>query len=147
VICIADDVVIHGKSEEEHDRHLELFMNRCRERGIALNGDKFEMKLKEVIFMGHVIGERGLQPDPAKVKAISDMASPTNIEELRRFLGIVNFLGKFLPHLATISEPLRNLTKKDVPWNWSIPQEAAFNSLKDMITTQGVGLGLYDPTK
>jgi len=147
VICIAEDVVIHGKSEEEHDRHLELFMNRCRERGIALNRYKFAMKLKEVIFTFHVIGERGLQPYPAKVKAISGMASPTNIEELRRFLGIVNFFGKFLPHLATINEPLRNLTKNDVPWNWSIPQETAFNSLKDMITTQGVRLGLYDPTK
>jgi len=76
-----------------------------------------------------------------------DITYGTNIEELRRFFGIVNFLGKFLPHLATICEPLRNLTKKDVSWNWSIPQETAFNSLKDMITTQGVGFALYDPTR
>lgn len=145
VICIADDVVIHGATEEEHDNRLENFLLRCRQKGIKLNKDKLELKMREITFMGHRIGASGLMPDPEKVKAITEMKAPKNIEELRRFLGIINFLAKYLPRLATATEVLRNLTKKDVEWNWSAAQETAFQSVKKMITSQHSGLGIYDP--
>jgi hypothetical protein len=146
VICIADDVIIHGKTEAEHDAHLENFLRRCQERGIKLNKDKFELKLQEITFMGHRIGIKGLQPDPDKVKAVREMKPPSNIEELRRFIGMVTFLGKFLPHLSTVMEPLRNLTKKNVPWNFSTTQMTAFESVKRLVTQAPV-LAFYSPEK
>jgi len=111
VICIADDVIVHGRDEREHDARLAAFLQRCRERGIQLNRDKFVLMNTEITFMGHRITSAGLQADPEKVKAITEMKSPTNVEELRRFLGLVNYLGKFLPHFSAVAEPLRNLTK------------------------------------
>ena len=96
--------------------------------------------------MGHRITSAGLQADPEKVKAITEMKSPTNVEELRHFLGLVNYLGKFLPHFSAVAEPLRNLTKNDVPWNWSEVQESTMQELKRMITQTPV-LAFYDPMK
>ena len=96
--------------------------------------------------MGHLITYASLQADPEKVKAITEMKSPANVEEFRRFLGLVNYLGKFLPHLLAVAEPLQNLTKSDVPWNWSEVQESAIHELKSMITQTPV-LAFYDLTK
>jgi len=104
------------------------------------------MKNTEITFMGHQITSAGLQADPEKVKAITEMKSPSNVKELRRFLGLVNYLGKFLPHFSAVAERLRNLTKNDVPWNWSEVQESAMHELKCMITQTPV-LAFYDPTK
>jgi len=103
-------------------------------------------KNTEITFMSHQITSAGLQADPVKVKAITDMKSPTNVEELRRFLGLVNYLGKFLPHFSAVAEPLRNLTKNDMPWNWLEVQESAMHDLKSMITQTPV-LAFYDPKK
>ncbi|XP_064622353.1 uncharacterized protein K02A2.6-like [Lineus longissimus] len=118
VECIADDVVIHGRNTEEHDRNLEAFLQRCREKGIKLNIAKLELRLSEITFMGHMVTERGLQADPEKVRAVESMSAPTNLEGLRRFLGVANYLAKFLPNLTEVTTPMRNLTKKDVPFVW-----------------------------
>ena len=75
-----------------------------------------EIQLKEITFMGHRITENGLHSDPEKVRAIMDMPPPTNLEELRRYLGVVNYLGKFLPNATNTLSPLQNLLKKDVSW-------------------------------
>ena len=75
--------------------------------------------MSEVTFMGHRITKDGLQSDPEKVKAIAKMAAPTNFEELRRYLGMFNYLTKFMPHMTDVIYPLRKLTKHDVTWMWS----------------------------
>ena len=93
VMCIADYVIIHGKDREEHDRTLIPFMERCRDNGIKLNRAKLQLRRSEVTFMGHRITKDGLQSDPEKVKAIAKMAAPTNVEELRRYIGMVNYHG------------------------------------------------------
>src|SRR6218665_2148422 len=95
--------------------------------------------------MVHKISASGLA-DPEKIRASTEMRPPENTEELRRFLGIVNYLGKFLPHLSSLTEPLRNLTKKDVPWKWSVSQETAFQAVKQQVTETPV-LALYNTTK
>ena len=116
VVCIADDVVIHGRTQAEHDENLRQFLLRCRERNIQLNSSKLEMNTDCFTFMGHQITSSGVKMDPAKAHAITAMPEPTNVEELRRFLGMVNYVAKFLPSLATTIVPLHNLIKKDVPW-------------------------------
>ena len=116
IICIADDIVIYGKTLEEHDENLRKFFERCLETGIKLNNDKLDIGLKEVTFMGHRITKEGLRVDPAKVSAISEMQPPTNINELRRFMGMANYLARFMPHLTDTMQPLHNLLKNDVPY-------------------------------
>ena len=96
-------------------------MSRCNDIGLKLNNkaDKKQIKLPEISFMGHRITKNGLHSNPDKVKAITEMKAPTNIDELRRFLGMVNYLAKFLPNLCNAMQPLANLNKKDTPWTWS----------------------------
>ena len=96
IICIADDIVTYGKTSEEHDENLRKFFERCLETGIKLNKDKLDIGLKEVTFMCHRITKEGLRVDPAKVSAISEMQPPTNINELRRFMGMANYRGSCL---------------------------------------------------
>jgi transposase InsO family protein len=146
VVCIADDVVIHGKDESEHDKHLEAFLQRCAKIGIKLNKDKLDLRKSEVTFMGHVVSAAGLHTDPEKVRAIVQMAEPTDVPSLRRFLGTVNYLGKFLPNLSDTLTPLTNLLKQDTPWNWSSAQEVAFAKAKQLVTSAPV-LAFYDPAE
>ena len=75
--------------------------------------------MSEITFMGNKISKDGLRSDPEKVRTIKDMAPPTNLEELRRYLGLVNYLAKFPSNLTEITQPLRNLTRKAVNWSWS----------------------------
>ena len=111
--CTADDVVIHGRDKEEHDKHLKAFMARCRELGVKLNAEKMETALDTVTFMGHRISKSGLGIDPEKVSAITSMKEPENVGELRRFNGMINYIAKFVPNLATAMQPLHNLLKKN----------------------------------
>ena len=143
VVCVADDIIIHGKDNTEHDSNLHAFLTRCRNVGIKLNKEKLELRQDSVTFLGHLITAQGLHPDPSKIKAITDMKPPTNLKELRSFIGMVNYLAKFIPHLNL--KPLTNLTHKDTPWNWSTAENDAFEKIKQLTTTPV--LGLYDPAK
>jgi transposase InsO family protein len=146
VECIADDLVVHGPDVETHDRNLNTFLARCQEKGIKLNLEKLELRLSRISFMGHRITDQGLEIDPEKVRAIDGMPTPSNLEGLRRFLGLANYLCKFLPNLNSVTAPLRNLTKKDVPFVWSRTQSEAFDKVKDMVSKAPV-LAMYDPSK
>ena len=146
IVCIADDVIIHGRTTEEHDLNLDKFLQRCKEKNIKLNKEKFELRLSQISFMGHSITREGLKHDPDKSKAITHMSAPKNIRELRRFLGLLNYLAKFLPHLSDVVHPLQQLTKKDTPWNWSSSQEEAFTKAKELVSRSPT-LTYYDPNK
>ena len=146
VVCIADDVVIHGKNVEEHDKYLGKFIERCKFKGIVLNPEKLELRKNRISFMGHCITEKGLIADPSKVEAVEKMPAPTNVKELRRFLGVINYLSKFIPRMADTTQPLRNLMKNDVRFTWSEAQDEAFKNVKMAITNSPV-LALYDPAK
>jgi len=146
VACIADDVIVHGKDTNDHDKHLHDFLQTCQKKGIKLNKDKLQLRMNEITFMGHRITPDGLQPDPDKVKAIVEMEAPQNVEQLRRFLGIVNYLGRFLSHLTTAAQPLHNLIKHNVKCTWSEAQENSFNEVKKLVTNAPV-LAYYDANK
>ena len=145
VVFLADDIIVFGGSVEEHDKHYQGFLQRCREVGIRLNKQKLELRMEHVDFMGHRIG-KGVQIDPSKVRAITKMKPPENVKELRQFIGMVNFLGKFMRNLSTVIAPLTRLLKKEVSWNWSSAQQEAFQKLKDRLTSAPV-LRMYDPLR
>ena len=114
--------------------------------GITLNKDKCEFAKNSITFLGHVINSDGISPDPKKTSAISSMKQrPANVSELRRFLGMVNQLGKFSPNIAELSQPLRELHSTKTVWAWGPSQTDAFNKLKHKLTSTPV-LAWYDLT-
>ena len=88
--------------------------------------------------MGHILTREGLRPDPIKVKAINDMPKPTNKKGVERILGFVNYLSRYLPKLAEVVAPLRQLTEKAIPFYWETQQEKAFKEMKMLVTTAPV---------
>ncbi|XP_022783269.1 uncharacterized protein K02A2.6-like [Stylophora pistillata] len=111
-----DDLVVWGKDVEQHDVRLRQVLDRCRERNLKLNREKCHFRVSEVHYVGHVLSADGVKPDPNKVEAIIAMPTPANREDLRRFLGVLTYLSKFIPNMSQKSAPLRQLLQKDVKW-------------------------------
>ena len=110
VICHMDDVLVFGSDTQEHNRRLDKALDTLLAAGLTLNKEK--CKLFKVKFVGHVISSRGIEADSNKIKAIVQYPSPRSKKELLRFLGMVNYLGKFSPKISNICEHLRLLLKK-----------------------------------
>ena len=106
VIGIADDVVIYGDDDEDHDQNLHNFMRRAREHGLVFNGEKCEVKKDSVTFFRMVYDANGAHPDPKKVDAIHKMPPPDSKLQLQHFLGMVTYLSPFIPSLSTHTAPL-----------------------------------------
>ena len=149
VLCIADDILVYGEGEDmdtaiaDHDRKLVQLLQRCRQCNLKLNKEKLRLRLTEVKFVGHILSNEGLKPDPQKIQAVVDMPRPTDVPGVQRCMGIVNYLAKFMPHLSNVTAPLRILTHKGQPWIWSKEQESAFKLMKQLITTSPI-LSYYD---
>ena len=149
-VCITDDIIVFGSGDsaeeaaKDHDRNLEALLTRCRDRGTKLNREKAEVKKKEISFLGHLMSDAGLRPDPKKVEAFTKLETPSSVEEVHRLNGTVNYLARFLPRLSAAMEPIRQLTRKDVEWNWSRVQDKAFAEVKKLVTEAPL-LRFYDP--
>ncbi|UYV66978.1 K02A2.6-like, partial [Cordylochernes scorpioides] len=144
VNCHMDDIVIWGATQEEHDERLRCVLRKLQDSGLTLNKEKCIFSVKEIKFLGRLITERGVLPDPNKVQAIREFPSPSSISEVRRFLGMVNFTGKFIPDLSTILYPLNQLLVKRHDWRWDSAQEEAFEKVKKLLSTSPA-LTLFDP--
>ena len=102
------------------------------------------ISLNEISFLGHHLSADGSKPDQKKIEAIINMQNPSNKNELQRFLGMVNYLGKFVPNLSTVTSPLRQLLQKDTIFSMEKPQLEAIALVKQLITSYPV-LQFYDP--
>ena len=130
---ISDDIIVHGRSVEEHDARLNKVMERQREKGLTLNSDKCQFRISKIEFMGHVLSEKGIAPTEEKVKAVLEAREPATVSEARSFLGLVNFCSRFIPDLATTAESLRRFTRKDVAFSWGNDQKTAFKRVKEKL--------------
>ena len=130
VTGIADDMVIFGRDEEEHDRNLILFLEATRKNGLVLNKRKLQFKKEEVSFFGHRWNSTGISPDPKKTESILRMEFPPDKETMHSFLGLVNFLNRYTPRLAELCSPLRKLILKDSHYSPGDPEHAAFSAIK-----------------
>ena len=152
VLCVADDIIVYGVGDTmsvaqiSHDKRLNDLLQRCREMQIKLNMDKSEFRCSEVQFIGHLLTNQGLKPDPAKIEAVRKMPKPEDPEAVRRINGFVNYLAKFLPGLSDVMEPLRQLTHNDVEWQWTETHNKAFDKIKQLVTQAPI-LTYYDPQK
>ena len=146
VICYFDDTLCHTKTVEEHDALLEKVHKRLQEAGLKLNDEKCEYKKPEIKFLGHIINSEGCRPDDSKIEAIKNLPEPKDVAELRRYLGMVNFLGRYLPHLSTVLKPINDLLCKETAWTWGPKHSAAFKKVQELLTTAPV-LAYYDVNK
>ena len=139
-----DDVLVFGCSKSVHDSRLSAVLKRIQDAGVTLNASKCEFGKSQLKFLGHIVDQDGVRADPDKTSAIIDMSPPTNVSELRRFMGMVNQLGKFSPNLTDLSQPLRALLTKKSTWLWGPQQDRAFQTVKAELTKPSV-LAFYDP--
>ena len=144
VICYIDDIMVTGKTEEEHLERLNQVLQRLQEHGIRVKLSKCTFMRTSVDYLGHRVDAEGLHATDDKMQAIVDAPVPKNISELRSFLGLLNYYGRFIPNLSSLLHPLNSLLRQDVPWKWSKECNQAFQAAKDKIVAPNV-LVHYDP--
>ena len=132
-----DDIIVHAETEVKHDQRLHSVLERCEKINLTLNKEKCVFKCKEVTYIGHKLTKGGIKPDDNKVRAINEMPAPSDKKGVERLLGTVNYLGKFIPNLATVTEPIRILLRKDTEFEWSYEQDQAFQEIKAILTKDG----------
>ena len=149
---IFDVLLITGKgptplaTTQDHDRNLRSLLERCQERNIKLNREKFMFKCSQVPFIGHLLTNEGLKPDPPKVEAICNMPKPEDVQAVQRFVNRVKYLSRFLEDLSDMFERLPRLTHKGAPWEWCQEQEEAFTKIKKAVST-GLVLKFFTPSE
>ena len=143
---ISDDVIIFGKTQDDHDNALKAVFQKFAEVNLTLNKSKCEFNKQSISFFGFVFSEKGISPDPMKVESIEKAFPPTTTHAVRSFLGMATYCAKFIPHFSDVSEPLRKLTKKDQPFLWGKEQERSFHTIKNLLTSTDV-MAYFDPNK
>ena len=142
---IADDILVHGTTREEHDRSLENVLLRLQDKNLTVNPAKCLFGVTELDYYGFHISAQGISPDKNRIHAIKQMQPPSTATEARSFLGLVNTVARFVPNLAAMTEPIRRITHKNHPWLWGPEQSEAFNKLRDLISSNTV-LAHFDPS-
>ena len=145
-VCIADDIAIVGKTEEEHDRNLRQLMERAHREGLVFNSKKCQIKQESITFFGSLYTRTGVHPDPAKVEAIQCLATPQDKEDVQRCLGLFTYLSSYISNFSERAAPLRELLKKDTPFLWHEDHEHAFIAIKSAFTKNAC-LTYFDPRK
>ena len=133
VIGIHDDVIVYGYTREDHDANLINFLNVCQMEGLCLSSKKLELYHDRVSFFGAVYSRDGVEPDPRKIQGIEEMTAPETKQQLQSFLGMVTYMGNFMPHLSHHTEPLRQLLKKDVMFYWDDHLTQSFQEIKTLL--------------
>ncbi|KAF7659395.1 hypothetical protein LDENG_00298790 [Lucifuga dentata] len=144
VVCQMDDVLVYAETQVLHDLRLRAVLQRLEKAGVTLKTEKCEFSKTSVKFLGQIIEQTGVRADPDKVRAVINMEEPTDVSGVRRFLGMVNHLGKCLLHLAEKTQPLRELLRAKNVWLWGDAQQRAFDSIKQDLS-QPPGMALYNP--
>ena len=120
-----------------------MVIKRLGERGLTLNAAKCQFSMDTLAFVGMVLSGNGISCAAEKVEAVTSAREPQNATETRSFLGLVNYCGRFIPDLATISEPLRRLMKAGTPFVFGKEQKEAFDQLKKRLSSAET-LGYFD---
>ena len=141
-----DDIVTYAKTREEHDKLLTKVLGIIRKAGIKLNLSKCEIGVSELTFVGDRLTGEGIRPDPRKVSGIAKMPDPASKEDLRRGLGMVNYLAKFVPNMSVKSTNLRKLLLNDVEWQWTESHAKEWDQLKNTLMCEPI-LVYFDPRR
>lgn len=131
--AIIDDIVIAGRDMKHHDQILRKVVERATSFNLKLNFSKCSIRQSTVKYKGYILTSQGLCVDPAKVRAVLEMPAPSDKEGVRRFLGLDQYLAKFIQNLSQIDAPLRVLLKSDIAFTWQYEQEHCFQELKKSV--------------
>ena len=144
VAVYLDDILVSGSDAKDHLNNLKALLKRLQDKGLRCKLEKCSFAQPSVEYLGHTLSHKGVGQGH-KVEAILHMPAPRNAAEVRSFLGSVQFYGKWIPNLSTRAEPLFKLIRKDQPWSWGSKEQAAFQDLKDVLSSDVI-LAHFDPT-
>jgi len=130
-----DDFSIHGESFDQCLHHLELVLQRCKEKNLTLNWEKCHFMVQEGIVLGHAISKKGIEVDKAKIDIIKGLPPPKNVKDIRSFLGHAGFYRRFIRDFSKIARPLTNLLGKEVPFVFTPECLKAFECLKEKLVS------------
>jgi len=132
-LCYLDDIVIFARTQEELLERLRIVLDRLRDVGLKVKPSKCALFQRRINFLGHLIFEHGVEPQPEKIQAIRDWPRPKCVKDIRAFYGLASYYRKFVKGFATIAEPLTRLTQKNVHFEWSKEAQDAFDKLKQAL--------------
>ena len=138
VAAFIDDVIVGMEMEEEHDKLVIKVIKRLEENDLYVKPEKCKWKMREVGFLGVVIGLEGIRMEKEKVKGVLEWPTPKCVKDVQKFLGLVNYYCQFIEGFASIARPLHDLVKKDKKWEWTERHEEAFRELKEQFTKEPV---------
>ena len=138
VVVYIDDILVSGATDAEHLENLGQVLTRLEEHGLRLKQEKYSFMQPSVKYLGYLIDAKGIHTTPEKVAAIINAPEPKNTTELRSFLGLVNYYGKFIKNLSSIAHPLNRLLCKNTKWKWSQECQEVFQELKAKLSSSEV---------
>jgi len=138
VAVFIDDVIVGTETEEGHDELVAEVIRRLEENDLYVKPEKCKWKVKEVGFLGVVIGPEGIKMEEEKVKGVLEWPTPKLVKDIQKFLGLENYYRRFIEGFAMVARPLHDLVKKDKKWNWMEKEERAFRKLKERFTKEPV---------
>ena len=133
-----DDVIIFADSFEQHLERLSEVLSRLQTAGLKLSPKKCQLFKKKVCFLGHVVSEHGISTDPAKIRAVEQWSAPTDVHQVRSFLGLCSYYRRFVEGFATIARPLHKLTEKKNPFRWTPECQESFMRLKQALCSSPI---------
>ena len=145
-LALIDNVIIHGKTKEEHNLNLQKLMETARTAGQTFNSNKYAINQEQVRFFGAIFDKNGIHTDPKKVAEIKLFSSPTNITELQKVIGIITYMTPFIPRLSYLTENHRELLRKDTDYDWNDSHQKLLQEIKDLICKEML-LHYYGPFK
>ena len=141
-----DDILIFSPDIKTHLYHIEILFQRLREAKLKLKESKCNFLKKHAQYLGHLILGEGIEPVPEKLESIKQMPTPRTPKEVKQFLGLIGYYRKFIPKFSDVARPLTNLTKKDLPYEWTPECTKTFEMLKNLLTQEPI-LKYPDPGK
>jgi len=138
VAVFIDDVIVEMETEEGHDELVVEVIKRLEENDLYVKPEKCKWKVKEVGFLGVVIGPERIKMEEEKVKGVLEWPMPKCVKDIQKFLGLANYYRQFIEGFATVARLLHDMVKKDKKWEWTEKQEKAFKELKKQFTEEPV---------
>ena len=140
-----DDILLSSATESDHLKFIDQVLDRLEKAGLRASNEKCQFFIPSVTYLGHKIDAEGLHLLPDKVQAIQETPSPTNVQELKAYLGLLAYYSRFLSNMSTVFSPLYQLLQKDIKWRWTTNENNAFLASKDLLTSSSL-LVHFNPT-
>lgn len=144
-VKVIDDILAWDSDYDSHLQRVREILTRCRQHGITINADKFVFASSQVQYCGYSLSQHGITADANKVKAISEFPTPSNLTDLRSFMGLANQLGNFTPALSTSANILRPLLSTKNQFIWTSAHQESFEQVKKALTSTPT-LAIFDPS-